>query len=240
MLAAAAKLASAVVRGTVPRNSPRNIFPLTFAIGAHNLGSVAGELISRERALDAIGDPYLALLTECHNVGWDDWLTIRATRAGASLSKSARARIVYDGAVRHAESVFPAVMCGKKHGLLVVDFAAALARFKLLQPDLTPRGIPTGQSELFEAQGQMEQTTLWPRPPMLIVGYILDPLGTQIVRQVLVLRRSGEVLWDHDLRQARDAESRGAVSVMPTPPRPPAPADVHSGRPDVEVVKEAE
>ena len=204
---------------------------------------VTNDLISREQALQVIGDSRLALLTECHNVGWADWLTIRATRAGASLSKSARARIIYDGSVRHAMTVFPAAICGRKHGLLVLDFELALARFKLLQPDLTPRGIQTGQSVLFEQQGQVgevEQTTVWPRQPMLIVGYILDRLGTEIVRQVLILRRRGEVIWDHDLRGIADAESGSTVTILPGSPKPPAPADVHSGRPDVEVEKEAE
>jgi hypothetical protein len=213
---------------------------LTFPRAPHNLGHVVADLISKDRALEIIGDTRLGLLAECHNVGWDDWLTIRATRAGASLSKSARARIIYDGAVRHAESVFPAAMCGKKHGLLVVDFADALARFKLLQPDLTPRGIPTDQAVMFEMQGQVEQTTLWPLPPMLIVGYILDPLGTEIMGQVLILRRAGEVIWVHDLRAAGSGEIGPPIGQLPAPPKPPAPADIHSGRPDVEVEKKAE
>lgn len=201
---------------------------------------MAIDLISKEQALQVIGDESLPLLTECHNVGWDDWLTIRATRAGASLSKSARARIIYDGAVRHATTVFPPVMCGKKHGLLVLDFEQLLTRFKLLHADLTPRGVPTGQAELFERQGQVEELTLWPRQPMLIVGYILDPLGTEIVRQVVILRRAGEVIWEHDLRASGEAPGDAKVTILSGPPKPPAPADVHSGRPDVEVEKKAE
>jgi hypothetical protein len=197
---------------------------------------VAIDLISRELAVQTIGDDRLRLLAQCHRAGWADWLKIRATKQGAALSSSARARIVYDGAVAHAKTSFPESICGQRHGLLVLDFDLLMARFKLLHADLTPRGIPTGQAVLFEQQAQTGQLTIWPIAPMVIVGYLLDALGTTISRQVLVLRRDGKVTWEHDLRSAAEDMGGASVTVMPVP-RPPAPADIRSTRPEVEVEK---
>jgi hypothetical protein len=201
------------------------------------MGLVAINLISRELAVETIGDDRLRLLTECHRAGWANWLKIRATEQGADLSSSARARIVHDGAVAHAKASFPESMCGQRHGLLVLDFELLMARFKLLHADLTPRGIPTGQAVLFEQQAQTGQLTIWPMQPMLIVGYLLDALGTTITRQVLVLRRDGQVMWEHDLPATAEDMGGAPVTILPASPQPPAPADVRSTRPEVEVEK---
>ena len=118
------------------------------------------------------------------------------------MSETTRANIVHDGAVAHARSVFPAVMCGMHRRLFVLDFEGhLLVRFKLLDGHLSPMGIPTGQAVLLGNQDQVfgEQATVWPKAPMLISGYTLDPLGTAIDRLVLMLLMRGEIVWQHDL-----------------------------------------
>ncbi len=159
-------------------------------------------LITKKQALAIIGPERLALLRECHPQGFTGWEVVRALKEGTYMSDTARAIIVHDGAVAHARSVFPPVMCGIKRRLFVLDFDGHLfVRFKLLTDDLAPSGIPTGQATLLANQGQLygEQTTVWPKAPMLISGYTLDPLGTAIDRLVLVLIKSKTVVWEHDL-----------------------------------------
>ena len=66
---------------------------------------------------------------------------------------------------------------------------------------MAPTSIPTGQARLLWNQGPLNgpETTIWPKAPMLISGYTLDPLGTAIDKLVLVLERQGIVVWQHDL-----------------------------------------
>ena len=160
-------------------------------------------LIAKPDALRIIGPDRLARLAECHPKGFAGWEIVRSLEQGTYMSETTRANIVHDGAVAHARSVFPAVMCGSKHRLFALDLDGQLfVRFKLLDENLAPTSIPTGQATLLGNQGQLidGQTTVWPKAPMLISGYTLDPLGTAIDKLVLVLLRRGVVVWQHDLR----------------------------------------
>jgi hypothetical protein len=159
-------------------------------------------LISKQQALATIGPERLALLRECHPKGFAGWEVIRALEQGTYMSETTRANIIHDGAVAHARTLFPQVMCGITKQLFCLDFDGKLfVRFKLLDENLAPTRIPTGQAMLLSAQGQLlgEQTTVWPMAPMLVSGYTLDHLGTAIDRLVLVLLKDGEVMWQHDL-----------------------------------------
>ncbi len=159
-------------------------------------------LITKEQALDIIGSERLTLLRECHPKGFVGWEVVRALEQGTYMSETTRANIVHDGAVAHARSVFPEVMCGMQRRLFVLDFEGRLlVRFKLLDGKLASKGIPTGQAVFLGNQDQIfgSQTTVWPKAPMIISGYTLDALGTAIQRLVLVLSVRGEVVWEHDL-----------------------------------------
>jgi hypothetical protein len=188
-------------------------------------------LISSEQALAIIGDERLRTLADCQRFGWLRWEAIRNTEAGSILSPSARARIVYDGTVQRAREVFPSGMCGEKHGLLILDMIGVLVRFKKLDEDLVPHGIPTGQATMFEEQGHLfgQQMQLFHPAPMLIVGYVVDELGTRIKRQVLVLRQHGVVVWEHDL-PAVEGDDKAPISIAAGPQTGPAPAEVRSAR----------
>jgi hypothetical protein len=194
-------------------------------------------LITRDRAIASIGSERLALLRDVQRHGWRAWEAIRATREGAGLSASARARIVYDATVRRAVECFPAETVEWRHGLLVLDLGDALGRFKKLSADLVPSGIATGQATLFAEQAHVAapmQLAIWPPKPMLIVGYVVDRLGTAIERQVLVLSQCGRVIWWHDLA-GDDGVMGFPIPVGPLPVAGPRPAIVRSSR----IVEEA-
>ncbi len=111
--------------------------------------------------------------------------------------------MVYDHATDRAEQLFasvPNVFTHRTYGLLIVDFGRVLIRFKKLDVDLRARGIPTGQQQMFAGQEHLldapQQLQLFPPAPMLIVGYVLDPLETTIDRMVVVLSIIDHVLWE--------------------------------------------
>lgn len=196
-------------------------------------------LITLERAWALLGPERLLLLGQCHQAGWEDWLAIRSTKAGADFSPSTRAQIVHDGAVAFAKRVFPEPTWRDLQGLFALDMGELLCRFKKLDEDLVPRGIPTGQPVIFEEQRQIElgvQLSLWDPQPMVIVGYVLDAFGLSIVRHVLVLRRDGEVIWSRDLPSAESADAPTPLPA-PTPTSPPA-AEVRSAHLDEEAGEE--
>ncbi len=165
------------------------------------MDSTDGDLIGLDHALRVIGEDNLRLLSDCRQVGWSRWEAVRASSEGPDLTPRARASIVHDSTVAHARRVFPSVMCGQRHGFLVLDMKEVAVRFKKLDENLAPSGIPTGQAVLFEEQRQVDgaQLKIWPSAPMLIAGYVLDKLGTSIARMVLILRHRGEVIWEHEL-----------------------------------------
>jgi hypothetical protein len=198
-------------------------------------------LITRERALEVIGPDRLLLLPQLQRRAWDEWVVLRATKEGATISPSGRARIVYDATVRLATASFPERQCTWHHGLLVVDLDEVLIRFKMVNDEFVPRGIPTGQATAFEEQAHVlqPQMSIWPPKPMLIVGYVVDAFGMEIKRQALILRR-GRVMWWHELWRAG-----GEIPVPPTLPTPaptgsPEAATVRSTRSREEAEREAQ
>ncbi len=158
-------------------------------------------LPTKEEALRIIG-PHLAVMSAAQRAAWTQWVELRSTSIGAAVTPRGRANLVYDLMVAQVEAVLPGGMCGRSRGFLVVDFQDLSVRLKKLDANLAPRSIPTNQSVMFEEQAQIVdpiQLELWPTGPMLILGYVLDETGIELVRQVLVLRMDDEVLWHHDL-----------------------------------------
>lgn len=198
-------------------------------------------LITLERAWEVIGPERLALLRSCHDVGWSYWQTILTTSQGADMSSTARAQIIHDEAVAQAKRVFPESLWRDMQQLFAIDMGELMTRFKLLDDDLVPRFIPTGQAVLFEEQGQMNgasQMSIWRAVPMLIAGYVLDDFGLSIKRHVLVLRCDGKVIWSRDLPES--ATGTGPEPISPPLIPAPGPAEVRSNRPEEEERKEAQ
>lgn len=181
------------------------------------------------------------MLRDLQQGGWAEWTVIRSTKEGSTISPSGRARIVYDATVRLATAAFPAHQCSWRHGLLVLDLEEVLVRFKKVNDEFEPRGIPTGQASAFEEQAHVRspQLSLWPPKPMLIVGYVVDNLGMSIKRQALILRR-GRVMWWHDLSATDETLSGPELLPGPTPTGTPAAAVVRSARRPAEAEREAE
>ncbi len=192
-------------------------------------------LLSQDQA-QTLFQPYLGLLVDCLETGWAVWETIRSGPSGQKLGKRTRASVVWDRATARAEEVFEPigdVSLRRHHGLLILDFDAAMVRFKKLDARLRTRGIPTAQQQLFAEQAQIsngEQLRLWPAAPMVIAGYVLDELESAVERMVLVLQRNSETIWEIDLPPTQ----RQPIAVQPTGdlPKPAAPRSLR--RPPLE------
>jgi hypothetical protein len=192
------------------------------------------DFLSEEEA-QALFAPYLRAVSDCWLSGWDAWEVVKRTRPGSSLSKTARARIIWEGAIARAEAIFgdrPEVGIGRKHGLPVFDFTRALMRFKKMDASYATSGIATGQQRMFAAQNQVKQLTIWPQAPMVVAGYVLDDLEMGFDELVLVLHRDGKIVWRVNVPQER------MVEAIPTSTAEPVPASVRSTRPIEEVDEE--
>jgi hypothetical protein len=159
-------------------------------------------LITRDAAERHL-KPHLPLLAQALQAGWQAWERLLTSDVAGPLSRSARARVVYDHATATAEHLFgpvPGVLTGRHHGLLILDFGRVLVRFKKLDSSLRARGIPTEQQQMFAGQehvlGRPVQLTLFPAAPMLIAGYVLDALESNMQRMVLVLSVHDHVVWE--------------------------------------------
>jgi hypothetical protein len=97
----------------------------------------------------------------------------------------------------------------------VFDFGDALMRFKKLDRGLQTRGIETAQQQIFANQSAFTpvQMTLWRPSPMIVAGYVLDPLESVIERRLLVLLKRGRVIWSIDL----PSSAVGMPTPLPTP-----------------------
>jgi hypothetical protein len=192
-------------------------------------------LLSEDEARALFG-PYLRIISDCWLSGMDAWEIVKQTKPGATLSKTARARIIWEGAIARAEALFgdrPEVGKGQKHGLPVYDFIRALLRFKKMSAGYRTSGIATGQQQMFAAQDQVKQLTIWPQAPMVVAGYVLNELETAFAELVLVLRRDGKRVWSIAIPHERVLEA------VPMPIAEPSPAAVRSTRPREEVDREA-
>ena len=158
--------------------------------------------------------PHFDRLVECLLYGWSEWENLgRRNRAyRKDLSKSARARLVYDHVAARARANFAGVKgvhVSDRQGFITVTFGdAILLRFKKLDRSLRHRGIPTIQQQLFA-----EQLPLPGLPVMtnLVAGYVLDPLEQAIDRLVVTCSGGDQLYWSFDL------PTSGAGGILPMP-----------------------
>ena len=144
--------------------------------------------------------PRYAGLWQCFGSAWTAWRKISESEAGNDLGPSARARIVWEKANALGAQVFgteSGVVRRSRRGLIFFDFSRVLVRFKKFGPAFATRGILTEQRRLLEDQAhlQAEQMELFPKAPMLVVGYVLNKLETEIDRLFVVLQQRGQTLW---------------------------------------------
>jgi hypothetical protein len=165
--------------------------------------------------------PYKNLLEECIQHGWDSWEQDYKHKHHL-LSTRARAAIVFDEIIFHAESRFsglPGVTFQRRHNTFLLHIGDdVVVRFKKIGRNGKCSSIDTRQQVLFSLQMQlpgMEKGT------MLHAGYTLDDLQQQVVRKLIVCQFSNRVLWTINLA----AEMGSVVENMPiaSPPAPQQP-----------------
>jgi hypothetical protein len=179
---------------------------------------------SKTEALRILGN-HLAILHDCYQRAWKQWLQVQAQHAasGIFLSPTARARMMYDYVTGFARRAFANVggvhVKDRTRGFLTVTFGSELVvRFKKLSEDLKIFGIPTQQFLDFIGQNILELPGLPPTATLIVAGYQLDETGGKIARLVLTCRDESGLLWSHDFMIAASSN----VQPMPTQSQPQA------------------
>lgn len=162
--------------------------------------------------------------------GHSDWehLLRNNPQETGGLSNSARARVIHDRtvhrlAVAEASGAYPGLRVVKIRGLSVVILGdAVMLKLKKLDVTLRSRNIRTGQTTAFDRQmpllgqayGSVTNATS---------GYVLDELGSEIVRIVAVCWEGPDKRWEVNLMEAT-GEGDGTVVTIPVGPAPPTPS----------------
>jgi hypothetical protein len=158
-----------------------------------------------------------------------DWglLLQESPERTAGLSTTLRARYIHDRTVHHLGRAETAGECQglrlrKIRGLYVVILSDRLMlKLKKLDVTLRSQNIRTGQTTAFD-----EQTALLGEDFGVVTnatsGYVLDQLGSEIVRVVVVCWDGPVKQWEVDLMD--DAGADGVVVTIPAEPAPSAPS----------------
>jgi hypothetical protein len=160
--------------------------------------------------------PYLQLLEECIQYGWDAWENDYAHKHHI-LSARSRSAIVFDEIVCHAQAKFsglPGVTFKRARNTFLLYLGDnIIIRFKKIGKNGKCSSIDTRQQLLFKLQFQLpgiEKGTL------LHAGYALDDLQQRVIRKSVVCQFSNYVLWVIDLQ----SQATGRVESMPFTPAP--------------------
>ncbi|MHB8542042.1 MAG: hypothetical protein ACYDCD_14050 [Candidatus Acidiferrales bacterium] len=175
-------------------------------------------LLTLEQGEDQL-QPYLELLAECIQHGWDAWEKDYAHKQHILTARS-RSAIVFDEIVSRAQSTFsglPGVNFQRARNTFLLYLGDNIViRFKKIGKNGKCSSIETRQQVLFKLQIQlpgMENGT------MLHAGYALDDLQQRIIRKSVVCQFSNRILWAIEL----PVEPTGNVETIPFVPTPEAP-----------------
>ena len=201
-----------------------------------SIESLAGHpthLLSLEDA-QAVLASYQGRLNRCIQHGWDAWKQDYAHKLHI-LGARARASIVFDEIVACALQEFPPcdeyVVSRTPTTFMLFIGDSIILRFKKLRKSGKCSSIPTGQQMEFLAQMQLTLPTMQ-KGTLVHAGYLLDPLGQEILRKSVVCQVGNSVLWEFRLAD----EGAAIVDVMPPAPASPAPAETSRYEPKPERV----
>jgi hypothetical protein len=173
--------------------------------------------------------PFAAVLDAAVKGAFADWgelLRLNPDKT-AGLSTTCRARYIHDRtvhrlAVVEASGDCPGLRLKKIKGLYVVILRDTLMlKLKKLDVSLRSRNIRTGQTTAFDMQGSLLGEGFG-AVTNATSGYVLDELGSEIVRVVVVCWDGRAKPWEVDLRE--DAGEDGTVITIPAAPAPVAPS----------------
>ena len=184
--------------------------------------SLAGpQLLSRERA-EILLQPYIDLLNQCIDEGWEAWKTDYSHKSHI-LDARARAANVYCEIVYRAKNAFApleGVVVKQRQGSLTIFIGEEITlRFKKIKRNGRCNNIMTRIQTLFLAQlqlpGMLDGT-------MLHAGYQLDDVQQEIVRKAVVCQLDKEVLWQIQLNgPLAEVVAIGPAGTLPTPQSQP-------------------
>lgn len=189
-----------------------------------------GQIDDQGDAEDLLGD-FGVVLGGAVKSAFSDWGTILRTNPAETggLSTSARARIIHDRtvhylAVAEASGDYAGLRLKKIKGLYVVILKDKLMlKLKKLDMNLRSRNIRTGQTTAFD-----QQKALLPRDFGVLTnatsGYVMDDLGSEIARVVVVCWDGREKRWEVDLLESAGEGEGGIVVTIPAGPVPPEPS----------------
>jgi hypothetical protein len=171
--------------------------------------------------------PYGPVLADAVRGSYADWGKLLANNPGetAGLSSTARARYIHDRTVHRLGVVEAAGTCeglrlAKINRLFVVILGDTLMlKLKKLDVSLRPRNIPTKQTTAFNMQASLLGDDFG-TVTNAVSGYVLDPLGSDIDRIVVVCWEGDKKHWEIELL---DTGEGGTVITIPAEPAPPSP-----------------
>ena len=155
----------------------------------------------RVEHVEAILKPYHNDLVQCVSRGWQTWRDLQMNYAGkaAVLKTRTRANFVNDYISDEAKSTFsgnPNVILSESYGFLVLSIADLIsARFKKLNSQGRTSNIKTRQQRLIYNSDQELPGFSSMR---VSIGYILDPLQTEIA-DVRVVYERGIATWYYSI-----------------------------------------
>jgi hypothetical protein len=183
-----------------------------------------GQIGDGEAAADFL-EPFGPVLAAAVRGSYSDWHMILAANPAetAGLSSTARARFIHDRTVQRLAVVEAAGTCTglrliKIRGLYVVVLQDKLMlKLKKLDVSLRSRNIPTMQTQAFATQTSLLGNGFG-TVTNAVSGYVLDPLGSDIDRIVVVCWDDDQKQWEVELL---DSGEGGTVVTIPAAPAPP-------------------
>jgi hypothetical protein len=163
--------------------------------------------------------PYLPLLNECIQFGWDAWKKDFAFKHHI-LSPRSRAVIIFDEIVARAMVVFsnrPGVLPRKKNNTFFLHVGDKIViRFKKIGKNGKCSSIATRQQMLFTLQMQLPGCE---GGTMVNAGYVLNSLQNEIADKIVVCEFAKRVLWHIPLTPTIEQN----IGIFPAS-QPPAPS----------------
>jgi hypothetical protein len=161
--------------------------------------------------------PYLPVVRNCVEGGWDDYRTLYDAHLRAIHDSTTRANIVNNHITQRLRQVaVPGsgmMVIDQNHlSLLSVASGSALIRMKKLNMGAISRTYPTKQARRFARQLPLDGI---PEVPRFDAGYVLDSLETTIIRIFVAQPKClGSVSWKIDVLEATGGTADGSATVL--------------------------
>lgn len=158
-------------------------------------------VISKDEARGILRD-HQGTLLGCYDLAWGSWKKIEEgiVRAAPRYRATSRANLFYDLLTEQIEGAFAdseGVTMTRKLGFLTLTFDGRLVvRFKKFRG----KSLKTSQIMTFQQQRlSRQELELGLDATTIVVGYVLDPLGTEVTKIAAACPLDGENVWTLNL-----------------------------------------